>query len=126
MSTGFVFTDLPAEIRVMTYKLTLVAPNPVIVGTPLPATDTISAQLLRTCRTCHQEGLPILYGENVFSMNALQGAQIANLVRSFERFGKNADLIRHLQAHKHALDALKRMRSMRGLRCMLQQLCCSN
>jgi hypothetical protein len=125
MSTAFTFTALPVEIRVMIYRMAFVDIYPVLVGSSfesVPAFALHSAQLLRTCKTCHKEGSPILYGENVFVMYSRWGTETANIVRSFERFGRNADLIRHLQAWEYGLDALKQIRSMRGLRCMLQNL----
>jgi len=126
MSTAFTFTALPVEIRVMIYRMAFVASYPVLVVTQtlsLPTFTPLSAQLLRTCKTCHEEGSPILYGENQFSMYADEREnETANLVRSFERFGRNADFIRHLLANEYALNALKQMRSMRGQRCMLQNL----
>lgn len=69
----FKFLSLPAEIRIEIYRLVLRQSTPVRPGRssssywpdfPLK----LSAQLLRTCRQIHAEGLPILYGENTFSI----------------------------------------------------------
>jgi hypothetical protein len=129
MSKGFIFKALPAEIRVIIYKLAFVSHKPLVVGATLSAPQTLSSQLLRTCRSCHEEGSSVLYRENIFSMDVRHSyyesevnRQIEELIRQFERLGKNVDLIRNLQANLDATPALNRMRSIRGFRCMLQNL----
>ncbi len=122
MSKGFVFTALPAEIRDIIYKLAFVSKKPITIGVQLPATRTLSGQLLRTCRTCHQEGSPVLYGKNVFSMIKRYSHPEIDLIYHMEQFGENVNFIRHIEAHYDATLTLNRMRSMRGLRCILQNL----
>jgi hypothetical protein len=129
MSKGFVFVALPAEIQVIIYKLAFVSHKPLVVGATLSAPETLSSQLLCTCRSCHEEGSSVLCGRISFpwmcdtpNYESKITRQIKELIRQFERVGKNVDLIRNLQANLGATPVLSRMRSIRGFRCMLQSL----
>lgn len=64
-SRGFRFLRLPAELRVMIYRLALCSNKPI---NPRSTSANLSAQLLRTCRQVHAEGKVILYDENTFQI----------------------------------------------------------
>jgi hypothetical protein len=117
------FTDLPPEVRVMIYKLAFISEKPIIVGDQIPEGSTLSSQLLRTCRVCHDEGAPVLSGNNVFRMETAQyGPTEGNWIRYFEAIGENSKFVRHIQAYHYAANVVNQMSSMRNFRPMLQNL----
>jgi hypothetical protein len=122
MSSRLGFTELPAEIRIMIYKLAFISDKPISVSGQPGGENTLSGQLLRTCRMIREEGSPILYGENTFLMECKSFISTTDLVRVFEGFGESAKFIRHLQAHEYAACAVNSLRSVRTLREMLQGL----
>ncbi|KAF2134489.1 hypothetical protein P153DRAFT_380307 [Dothidotthia symphoricarpi CBS 119687] len=76
------FTDLPPELRNTVYRHVFVRKNQDFkvyrrdresAGTPPSMCQ--SAQFLRTCKTVHNEGCSILYGENTFVFDRSQGTR---------------------------------------------------
>ncbi|KAK5652820.1 hypothetical protein OQA88_9486 [Cercophora sp. LCS_1] len=67
----FRFLSFPREIRDTIYELALIYPDGLISTgyrcRPFRA-GMLSAKLLRTCKQIHDEGVPILYGQNTFEI----------------------------------------------------------
>lgn len=124
MSRRLGFLDLPIEIRFMIYKLLFhPSPEPILVSFLLASSVKRSAQLLRTCRSCHEEASSVLYGKNLFALDwAYAGTEIA-ILDFLEDIGmKNRQLIRHLRALYASIETLDKMRARRSLRPILEGL----
>ena len=72
--TNFDLLGLPPEIIAQVLQAILVKNDPVIVGCPVNSRwymyhSARSSQILRVCKRLHEEGIEILYGQNVFRYN---------------------------------------------------------
>ncbi len=124
MSAALGFFDLPVEIRSMIYRL-LFCPSsePILISFLLARSIKRSAQLLRVCRSCHEEAAPILYGFNQFALDwAFPGTE-SSILEFLERIGpKYGQLIRHLRVTHYSIWTLEKMRARRSLRPILENL----
>ncbi len=67
------FTDLPNEIRVRIYRSVFVTEGPINFHSRRDFQR--SSSFLRTCKIVHEEGRPILYGENAFHFERSHSAR---------------------------------------------------
>jgi hypothetical protein len=124
MSSKLGFLDLPAEIRFMIYRL-LFHPSSeaILIGLALASSVGRSAQLLRVCRVCNQEGSPVLYGENQFALDWAYSGIEHTILEFLENIGlRNQQSIRHLRARHSSNYTLDKMRARRSLRPILENL----
>lgn len=90
MTLGFL--DLPPELRLKIYRSCFFGGT---VGRRAHEYhQNLSSQLLRTCKTCAIESLPILYGENKFIVP--RGPK-----RALEAIGSNVSLVKHLKFYSN-------------------------
>jgi len=87
VNRAFQFFQLPTEIRIMIYEQMFRHPGVIGYVTPsepgdfpfkdngpavnrykLGKEESLSGQFLRTCKTAHNEGIPVLYGDNTFNI----------------------------------------------------------
>jgi hypothetical protein len=80
---------LPPEVRLLIYQFAFAQSTSVALAHLARA----NISLLRTCRLVHQEGAPIFYGLNDFSISAHDGEALDRLHRCLGRY---TNLIRHL------------------------------
>lgn len=83
-------STLPAEIRLMIYRLILIQPAPISMTVP---TQT-DAAILQTCRCFRDEGSPILLRENQF---VCPNPTPAMIVRVQQRLGCNVDFFEQIE-----------------------------
>jgi hypothetical protein len=80
---------LSPEIRLLIHKLVLICHTPIALADDIDTTSSI----LRTCRLFHEEGAPIFYGKNNFTIPVLK-EDPTNYIK--DRLGRYATYIRHL------------------------------
>lgn len=79
------FLKLPTEIRLKVYRCLFHSAE----NLTLSDDRQLSAQLLRTCNLVHNEGAPVLYGENQIDITSVSGHKL------YDRIG--CDNIRHMR-----------------------------
>ena len=79
----------PPEVRLLIYQLAFAHD----ITVPLADLRNTSVSLLRTCRLIREEGAPIFYGQNNFSISALNGDTLDSAQRCPELY---TTYIRHL------------------------------
>lgn len=116
--------DLPVEIRFMIYRLLFCpSPEPILLSLLPVSSAKHSAQLLRTCRACHEEGSPILYGENKLALDWAYRGTEEGILDFFAAIGlNNRQLIRHLRVREGSIGTLKLVGGRRDLRPVLENL----
>jgi hypothetical protein len=111
------------------------SPEPILISLLFVSSSRRSAQLLRVSRACHEEGSPVLYGQNQFALDWAYAGTEPGLLEFLQDVGtKNRQLIRHLSArYAYASTCtLGKIRERRSLRPVLENLdslsleCCSN
>ena len=79
----------PPEVRLLVYQFAFSHD----ITVPLADLCNTSVSLLQTCRLIREEGVPIFYGQNNFSISALNGDTSDSARRCL---GRHATYIRHL------------------------------
>lgn len=115
------FLSLPAEIRVNILQRLLTRSVPIHSHSRIIAKQrkftyraALSSQILNTCSTLRNEGLPILLGQNVFLIS--RAGDVNLLKQSLPNQATDKHLIRHLAIARFRLLNITRIRELQSLR----------
>jgi hypothetical protein len=108
----------------MIYRL-LFCPSsePILISFLLAGPLGRSAQLLRVCRSCHEEASPVLYGESQFALDWAYSGTESIIIDFLEKIGPtNRQFVRHLRVSHYSIWTLEKLRARRTLRPILENL----